>query len=283
DLVTQRRKLAQALAHRDEMRVEQFDQAWKHFGIRVMATVERFELLHLGKGQTEDLELLNELEPANVVVGVHTLAAVESLHRFEESALFVIADGPLGQPDLRGKLADPVARGRRGRHARQFTSTGGDSLAQPPGDLVELLAWGGRAVMRRELDPETVALPARRRPAPRSWPARGPRRSGKRRRRSARSRRELLDRVRERLRADRCVVDRGELTRGVRSAGRAYEDHARRHARERGVLRVVTGAAHKLGRVDADAPRRPLEDVADLRVERGDRHARELIDGRLDA
>src|SRR5207253_10944990 len=161
DLVTQRRKLAQALAHRDEMRVEQFDQAWKHFGIRVMATVERFELLHLGKGQTEDLELLNELEPANVVVGVYALAAVEPLHRFEESALLVIADGPLGQPDLRGKLADPVARGRRRRHARQFTSTGGDSLAQPPGDLVELLAWGGRAVMRRELDPETVALPAR--------------------------------------------------------------------------------------------------------------------------
>src|SRR2546428_3103811 len=153
-----------------------------------MATVERFELLHLGEGKTEHLELLDELEPADVVVGVHALAAVEPLHRFEETALLVIADGPLGQPDLRGKLADPVARGRRRRHARQFTSTGkeserravatrpalpcrgaadgtsclsGESLAQPPGDLVEVLAWGGRAVMRRKLDPETVALPAR--------------------------------------------------------------------------------------------------------------------------
>src|SRR5437870_1052021 len=109
------------------MRVEQFDQARKHAGIGVMATVERLELLHLGEGQTEHLELLYELEPADVVVGVHALAAVEPLHRFEESALLVIADRPLGQPDLRGKLADPVARGRRRRHARQFTSTGKES------------------------------------------------------------------------------------------------------------------------------------------------------------
>src|SRR5256885_4215527 len=128
DLIAERSELAQALAHGGEVGVEQFDEPREHFGIGVMATVERFELLHLGEGQTEDLQLLNELEPAHVVVGVHALAALESLHRFEEAALLVIPNGPLGHPDLRGQLPDPIARRRRRRHVRQFTSTGEERL-----------------------------------------------------------------------------------------------------------------------------------------------------------
>src|SRR5256885_12476834 len=89
-----------------------------------MPTVERFELLHLGERQTEHLELLNELEPSDIVVGVHALTAIEALDRFEEAPLLVIADGPLGHPDLRGQLPDPIARRRLRRHVRQFTSTG---------------------------------------------------------------------------------------------------------------------------------------------------------------
>src|SRR5712692_8736594 len=105
DLVAERSELAQALAHGDEMGVQQFDQARKHFGIGVMATVERFELLHLGERETEDFELLYELEAADVIVGIDALPAVEPLHRFEEPALLVVADGPLGQSDLRSQLA----------------------------------------------------------------------------------------------------------------------------------------------------------------------------------
>src|SRR2546428_11356223 len=73
DLITESRQLAQTLTHGREVRVEQFDEARKHFGIGVMATVEGFELLHLGERETEHLELLDELEPADVVVGVHPL------------------------------------------------------------------------------------------------------------------------------------------------------------------------------------------------------------------
>src|SRR5256714_15692638 len=101
DLIAERGELAQTLAHSGEMRVEQFDEARKDFGIGVMPTVERFELLHLGERQTEHLELLNELEPSDIVVGVHALTAIEALDRFEEAPLLVIADGPLGHPDLR--------------------------------------------------------------------------------------------------------------------------------------------------------------------------------------
>src|SRR5882762_2456021 len=108
DLVAQRGELGEALAHGHEMGVEQFDQPWKHFGIGVMATVEGFELLHLGERETEHLELLDELEPAEVVVGVHALPAVEPFHRFEQAALLVIANRPLGQSDLRSELADSV-------------------------------------------------------------------------------------------------------------------------------------------------------------------------------
>src|SRR5207237_5350681 len=36
-----------------------------------------------------------------------------------------------------------------------------DLLAEPARDVVELLPWRGRTVVRRELDPEAVALPAR--------------------------------------------------------------------------------------------------------------------------
>src|SRR5438552_2779779 len=35
------------------------------------------------------------------------------------------------------------------------------TFAETPGDVVEGLAVGGSAVMRRELDPETIALPPR--------------------------------------------------------------------------------------------------------------------------
>src|SRR2546422_9988505 len=134
DLVAKRRELAEPVADGGEVCIKQLDQAWKHFVIGVMATVERFELLHLGEGQTEDLQLLDELQSADIVVGVDALPAIEPLHRFEETALLVIPDGPLGQPDLRGQLPDTERRRRRRSHSRQFTSTGnsiGAGRAQP--------------------------------------------------------------------------------------------------------------------------------------------------------
>src|SRR5207244_12449193 len=82
------------------------------------------ELLQLSERKSEHLELQDELQAADVVVGVDTLAAVEAFHGLEKTALLVVADRPLGQADLRGDLADPVCRGRRRRHVRQFTSTG---------------------------------------------------------------------------------------------------------------------------------------------------------------
>src|SRR5213593_905666 len=126
DLIAESGELAETLAHGGQVRVEQLDKARKHFGIGVMATVEGFELLHLGERETEHLELLDELEPADIVVGVDALPAIEPLHRFEEAALLVVTNGPLGQSDLRGQLPDPIcaSRGRRRRHRRQFTSTG---------------------------------------------------------------------------------------------------------------------------------------------------------------
>src|SRR2546430_4692645 len=117
---------------------------------------------------SEHLELLDELEPPHVVVGVDALTAIQALHRFEEAPLLVVADCPLGHPDLRGQLPDPVTRRRRRRHVRQFTSTGSlprkssrQAFAEPRGDVVERLALGGSAVVGRELDPEAVSLPPR--------------------------------------------------------------------------------------------------------------------------
>src|SRR5688500_8528815 len=130
DLVAQRGKLVHAVIRRGEMRIEQFDEARQHVAIRTMALVHALELEHLLKSQAESLQLADVLEPAHVVVGVDTHPAVEALHRFKEAELLVIADGPLGQPDLRGKLPDPVLADDR-RHTRlpasalcQFTSTG---------------------------------------------------------------------------------------------------------------------------------------------------------------
>src|SRR5207245_4398205 len=52
--------------------------------------------------------------PPHVVVGVHAHAALEPFDRLEQSELLVVADGALGQADLRGKLADAVLAHRRG-------------------------------------------------------------------------------------------------------------------------------------------------------------------------
>src|SRR3989442_11067916 len=106
------------------MRIEQLDEPREDLGVRTVPAVERLELLHLGERKSEHLELQDELQAADVVVGVDTLAAVEAFHGLEKTALLVVADRPLGQADLRGDLADPVCRGRRRRHVRQFTSTG---------------------------------------------------------------------------------------------------------------------------------------------------------------
>ena len=124
DLITERRELSDPFLRRREVRFEQLDQPWEDSGVRAVPAIERLELLHLRKREAQHLELQDELQAADVVVGVHALPAVEAFHRLQETALLVVADGPLGQADLRRDLADAIAGGRRRRHVRQFTSTG---------------------------------------------------------------------------------------------------------------------------------------------------------------
>src|SRR5437660_3536424 len=85
-----------------------------------MARVEALELVHLLEGKSEDLETLDELQPTDVLVGVHPLAALEPLHGIEEPQLLVVPDRPLGQPDVGRDLADAVPPHRR-RHRRRST------------------------------------------------------------------------------------------------------------------------------------------------------------------
>src|SRR2546428_4221526 len=120
DLFAQRRELVHALLRRREVRIEQLDEARKHFAVRAMARVEALELVHLLERKSEDLETLDELQPTDVLVGVHPLAALEPLHGIEEPQLLVVPDRPLGQPDVGRDLADAVSPDRR-RHRRRST------------------------------------------------------------------------------------------------------------------------------------------------------------------
>src|SRR5581483_8662410 len=100
---------------------------------------------------------------------------------------------------------------------------------------------------------------------------------------AAASARELGDRVLQRSGAERRVLGRRELRRRMAAARRADEEHPRRHARERRVLRVVSGAGDEPRRLDADRLRGAREDVADARVERRHGDALERLGGDLDA
>src|SRR3989475_1941631 len=96
----------------------------------------------------------------------------------------------------------------------------------------------------------------------------------------ARSTGELSEREGERVGGEGGVVDGRGLPRRVASAGGADEEHSGRHARELRVHRVMAGAAHELGRVDADGFRGAAHEVAHTGVEgrRGD--VRQDVDGR---
>src|SRR6266566_6993998 len=114
DLVAQRAELAHAIAQCGEVRIEQLDEAWQDVAIGTVPLVHALELEHLLKRETKHLELADVLEAANVVVGVDAHAAVETLHRFEQTKLLVVADRPLGQPHLRRQLPDAISpEGRR--------------------------------------------------------------------------------------------------------------------------------------------------------------------------
>src|SRR5437773_7612022 len=114
DLVAERAELAHAIAECGEVRIEQLDKAWQDVAIRTMPLVHALELEHLLQREAEHLELADVLEAANVVVGVHAHAAVETLDRFEQTELLVVADRPLGQPHLRRQLPNAIsAKGRR--------------------------------------------------------------------------------------------------------------------------------------------------------------------------
>src|SRR5258708_32784046 len=91
------------------MRVEELDDPRKDRAVAPLRLVDALELGHLLERQPEDLELADELEAPDVVVGVHAGAALEPLHGVEEADLFVVADRPLGHADLRGELADAIA------------------------------------------------------------------------------------------------------------------------------------------------------------------------------
>ena len=86
-----------------------------------------------------------------VVVGVDAHSAIEALHGFEKTELLVVANGPLGQSDLRGKLPDAILADRR-RHAIsperlcQFTSTGSQSIPPAPGSAGETAEDEGERV-----------------------------------------------------------------------------------------------------------------------------------------
>ena len=75
--------------------------------------------------------------------------------------------------------------------------------------------------------------------------------------------RELAERDGERSRTQGRVVERGELARRVRTAGRTYEDHPGRHSRKLRVLGVVAGAAHEQIGVDADVFDRAAKEQRD--------------------
>src|SRR5258708_27498554 len=100
------------------MRVEELDDPRKDRAVAPLRLVDALELGHLLERQPEDLELADELEAPDVVVGVHAGAALEPLHGVEEADLFVVADRALGHADLRGELADAIARRTRLVHCR---------------------------------------------------------------------------------------------------------------------------------------------------------------------
>src|SRR5258708_17281572 len=91
------------------MRVEELDDPRKDRTVAPLRLVDALELGHLLERQAEDLELADELETPDVVVGVHAGAALEPLHRVEEADLLVVADRPLGHADLPRRLAAAVA------------------------------------------------------------------------------------------------------------------------------------------------------------------------------
>src|SRR5437867_3085544 len=114
DLVAQCAELAHAVAESGEVRVEQLDETREDVAIRTMPLVHALELEHLLQRETKHLELADVLEPADIVVGVDAHSAIQALYRFQEAELLVIADGPLGQTDLRSELPDAIlADGRR--------------------------------------------------------------------------------------------------------------------------------------------------------------------------
>src|SRR5438093_4306574 len=150
DLVAQCAELAHAIAECGEVRIEQLDETRQDVAIRAMPLVHALELEHLLKRETEHLELADVSQPTNVVVGVDAHAAVEALHRFEQTELLVVADRPLGQPNLRSQLPDAIlADGRR--HAasprsafassRQLATS---SISRSPGTRAEIPVPGAR-------------------------------------------------------------------------------------------------------------------------------------------
>src|ERR1700704_1365768 len=99
------------------MGIKQLDETRQHVLVRSLPLVHPLELEHLLEREPEHLELADVFEPTDVVVGIHAYSAIEALDGFEEAELLVVADRPLGQPDLRGDLPDAVLA-HAGSHVR---------------------------------------------------------------------------------------------------------------------------------------------------------------------
>lgn len=133
DLISQRGELVHAIGRRGDVRIEKLHQPREYVAVGTMAAIETLELEHLLEREAEHLELLDELEAPQVVVGVDAAAALDALDGLEKADFFLVADGPLRQPKTGGQLPDPIAflRHCHGR-IRQFTSTASaDGLVAP--------------------------------------------------------------------------------------------------------------------------------------------------------
>src|SRR6266511_3563679 len=109
DLVAEGRELVQAIFGRSEVRIEELDEPGQDLAVRAVPPVEALELVHLLQREPQHLQLLDELQAPEVVVGVDATPAFDALHGVEEAELLVVADRALGQAEALGDLPDPVA------------------------------------------------------------------------------------------------------------------------------------------------------------------------------
>jgi hypothetical protein len=96
--------------------IEDREQFRNDFPVIPLDSVHLLELDHLRQGKPENLEPIDEFQPADIIVGVDPLSLLHPSDAVKQSDLLVIPDRSLGQVDHPGQFADGInVRFLRGR------------------------------------------------------------------------------------------------------------------------------------------------------------------------